>query len=111
VSNLPQPGRPPATTRAEVAHVALELFAARGYEETTLDDVAAAVGVSRRTLFRYYDAKPDMVWADFTIVLDVLRSHLRVGGPDEPWLRCAGPSSRRTATRRRSSRRCGSACV
>jgi mycofactocin system transcriptional regulator len=66
--------------------VALELFAARGYEETTLDDVAAAVGVSRRTLFRYYDAKPDMVWADFTIVLDALRARLREAGREEPWL-------------------------
>jgi mycofactocin system transcriptional regulator len=86
VSNPPQPGRAPATTRAEVAHAALELFAARGYEATTLDDVAAAVGVSRRTLFRYYDAKPDMVWADFTIVLDALRSQLGVAGPHDPWL-------------------------
>jgi mycofactocin system transcriptional regulator len=65
--------------------VALELFAARGYEATTLDDVAAAVGVSRRTLFRYYDAKPDMVWADFTIVLDALRAQLAAGVPGEPW--------------------------
>jgi TetR/AcrR family transcriptional regulator, regulator of mycofactocin system len=80
------PGRPPATSRAHVAHVALELFAARGYEATTLDDVAAAVGVSRRTLFRYYDSKPDMVWADFTIVLDALRRNLEASELDEPWL-------------------------
>jgi mycofactocin system transcriptional regulator len=89
VSNLSHsvpPGRPRATSRAHVAHVALELFAARGYEQTTLDDVAAAVGVSRRTLFRYYASKPDMVWADFGIVLDALRANLEASAPDEPWL-------------------------
>jgi mycofactocin system transcriptional regulator len=90
VSNSPSrsspAGRPRATTRAEVAHVALELFARRGYDATTVDDVAAAVGVSRRTLFRYYASKPDLVWGDFDVVLDALRAQLAAAAADESWL-------------------------
>ena len=78
------PGRPPATSRAHVAHVALELFAARGYEKTTLDDVAAAVGVSRRTLFRYYASKNALPWGDFDAHLDHMRELLNDLDPDVP---------------------------
>ena len=44
-------GRPPSTTREEIEAAALGLFAARGFEATTMDDIATAVGVGRRTLF------------------------------------------------------------
>jgi hypothetical protein len=44
-------GRPPSTTAEEVSAVALDLFARDGFEETTTDDVAAAIGVGRRTVF------------------------------------------------------------
>ena len=71
---------PPATTHAEVAHVALELFARDGFDNTTVDDVAAAVGVGRRTLFRYYASKNDMVWGEFEGVMDALRAHLEDAG-------------------------------
>jgi TetR/AcrR family transcriptional regulator, regulator of mycofactocin system len=77
-------GRPPTTTHEAVGHTALALFAQRGFEETTLDDIAAAAGVSRRTLFRYYDSKNDMVWGDFDFVLARLRNELDATGDDEP---------------------------
>lgn len=38
-----------------------------------MDDIAGALGVGRRTLFRYFDSKNDMVWGDFDWVLDRLR--------------------------------------
>jgi mycofactocin system transcriptional regulator len=57
--------------------VALELFATQGFEETTMDDVAAALGIGRRTLFRYFASKNDLVWGDFDQVLDRLRADLR----------------------------------
>jgi TetR/AcrR family transcriptional regulator, regulator of mycofactocin system len=68
-----RPGRPPGTSRSAVTRTALELFAERGFEETTVDDVADALGVSRRTLFRYFASKNDMAWGDFDWVLERLR--------------------------------------
>jgi len=47
----------------EIETVALALFLERGYAETTVDDVAAAAGVSRRTVFRYFETKEDLVLA------------------------------------------------
>jgi mycofactocin system transcriptional regulator len=78
------PGRPRTTSRDEVQRVALRLFAARGFEETTLDEIAAAVGVSRRTLFRYYPSKNDIVWGEFSEHLAGLRERLAAAPTDEP---------------------------
>ncbi|MGH2885221.1 MAG: mycofactocin system transcriptional regulator, partial [Solirubrobacteraceae bacterium] len=79
-----RPGRPPGTSRAAVSRTALEMFAERGFEETTVDDIAAALGVSRRTLFRYFASKSDMAWGDFDWVLARLRRCLDATDPDEP---------------------------
>lgn len=79
-----QPGRPPATTAASIASVALELFADRGFEQTTVDDIAAALGIGRRTVFRYFASKNDMVWGEFDLVLDRLRGDLDALGHDIP---------------------------
>ena len=53
-------GRAPATTHGELSHVALALFLERGFDHTTVDDIAAAAGISRRTLFRYFPSKNDL---------------------------------------------------
>lgn len=79
-----RPGRPPGTTRRAVTRTALELFAERGFEETTVDDIADALGVSRRTLFRYFASKNDMVWGEFDRVLARLRECLAATAPEEP---------------------------
>ena len=79
-----RPGRPPGTSRNAVSHTALELFAERGFEETTVDDIADALGVSRRTLFRYFASKNDMVWGDFEWVLERLRRCLDATAADAP---------------------------
>jgi mycofactocin system transcriptional regulator len=52
-------------TRARVEGAALDLFAARGFEHVTSDEVAEAAGISRRTFFRYFATKADAVWGDF----------------------------------------------
>jgi AcrR family transcriptional regulator len=49
--------------RAEVQRQAWRLFADHGYEATTVDRIAAASGMSRRTFFRYFASKDDLVLA------------------------------------------------
>lgn len=50
-----------AQTRAEVTAAAAGLFIERGYEHTTVEDIATAAGVSVRTFFRYFAAKAEVV--------------------------------------------------
>jgi AcrR family transcriptional regulator len=47
--------------RAELAGAAWKLFGQNGYEATTVTEIAAAAGVSRRTFFRYYSSKEDVL--------------------------------------------------
>ncbi|MFT4127237.1 MAG: mycofactocin system transcriptional regulator [Gordonia sp. (in: high G+C Gram-positive bacteria)] len=70
------PGRRPRTSRAEISAIAIELFTAAGFEETSVDDIADAAGISRRTLFRYYPTKNEIPWGDFDAHLDKLRDQL-----------------------------------
>jgi mycofactocin system transcriptional regulator len=52
-------------TRARIEQSALDLFTAEGFEQVTIDEIADAAGISRRTFFRYVTAKADAVWGDF----------------------------------------------
>lgn len=47
------------TTRAEIARAAIRSFLRGGFEHTTVDDIAAAAGISRRTYFRYFASKDE----------------------------------------------------
>ena len=80
----PGRGRPASTSRQDVARAGLDLFARQGYDETTVDEIAAAVGISRRTFFRYYESKPDVVWGEFDAELGRLRDRLGEAPADEP---------------------------
>ncbi|WP_062378490.1 TetR family transcriptional regulator [Demequina pelophila] len=60
-----RPGRPQIADPDRIALEAVHLFAERGYDAVTMDDVAAASDISRRTLFRYFEHKQDLVWRDF----------------------------------------------
>ncbi|MER7959410.1 TetR family transcriptional regulator [Streptomyces sp. NPDC096030] len=50
-------------TRNALLRVALELFTTRGYEQTTVDEIADAVEVSQRTFFRYFASKEEVAFA------------------------------------------------
>lgn len=52
-------------TRARIRTVARELFLRNGYEQTTIEHIAEAAGVSRRTFFHYYTAKEDVIFSDY----------------------------------------------
>jgi AcrR family transcriptional regulator len=50
-------------TRERLTRAAMALFLERGFEATTLDDIAAAADVSRRSFFHYFASKEDVVFA------------------------------------------------
>jgi mycofactocin system transcriptional regulator len=79
-------GRPPATSRTELERVALELFSRHGFVETTVDEIAEVAGIARRTLFRYYPSKNDLVWGDFDTRLAELEAWLAAAPTDRPLL-------------------------
>jgi mycofactocin system transcriptional regulator len=66
-------GRPVATSHSEIEQVAFRLFAERGFDGTTLEDIARHVGVGRRTLFRYFASKNDIPWGQFDRTLEGFR--------------------------------------
>jgi mycofactocin system transcriptional regulator len=77
-------GRQPSTSLAELSHIALELFKENGFENTTVDAVANAAGIGRRTLFRYVRSKNDLPWGDFDSGLEQMRQHLASLPADTP---------------------------
>ena len=70
-----------ARARTDIAAAALALFAERGFQAVTIDDIVNAAGVSRRTFFRYFDAKEDALLADYPMLASRLRDAL--GASDE----------------------------
>ncbi|MEU6671455.1 TetR family transcriptional regulator [Streptomyces sp. NPDC046727] len=50
-------------TREALLRAAFELFTTKGYEQTTIDEIAEAVDVSQRTFFRYFAGKEDAAFA------------------------------------------------
>lgn len=76
-------GRRPSTSRAELEQVAFTLFADRGFDDTAVDDIASAAGIARRTFFRYYASKTDLVWGDFDAELARFRAWFAAVPPGE----------------------------
>jgi len=77
-------GRRRSTTPQHITDVALRLFADRGFDEVSVDDVAQAAGIARRTVFRYYASKNAIPWGDFDGHLKHLRELLDNVDPDMP---------------------------
>lgn len=77
-------GRPAATSHDHIESVAFQLFMDKGFDATTLDDIASAAGVGRRTLFRYFDSKNDIPWGRFDESLTDFARILRQAPADLP---------------------------
>jgi mycofactocin system transcriptional regulator len=78
------PGRRRVTSRAELEDAAFGLFATRGFDATTVDEIAATAGIGRRTFFRYFPSKNDIPWGAFEEELDRMRIALKACPPEVP---------------------------
>ncbi|WP_175337001.1 TetR family transcriptional regulator [Leifsonia sp. C5G2] len=76
-------GRPAAGDPERVALLALRRFASHGYEATTMEAIADLAGIGRRTLFRYFPSKPDLVWGGMEPVVERMHRVLDSPGAGE----------------------------
>jgi AcrR family transcriptional regulator len=68
----------------ELVDAAQDLFVTNGFEQTTIDDIAHAVGMSRRSFFRYFSSKDDLVLGRYEQWSDRLAVAMAVRPLDEP---------------------------
>ncbi|MEU9450119.1 TetR family transcriptional regulator [Streptomyces sp. NPDC048277] len=79
-SSSTAPAAKPAMRDALVA-AAFQLFLERGYEQTTVDDIVSLAGVGRRSFFRYFPSKEDVVFPDHEGCLADMTAFLAVSDP------------------------------
>ena len=88
VPRMPQP-RPTRTSaqrhrvRQDLSAAAMRLFATNGYEGTTVDEIAAAAGVARRTFFRHFRSKEEVIFPDHDDTLVRVEAVLDSADPQE----------------------------
>jgi AcrR family transcriptional regulator len=72
-----------ASVRDQIAEQALLLFDEKGFDATTVDDIAATVGISARSFFRYFPTKEDAVIGDPSALAGVIRDAAAARPADE----------------------------
>lgn len=68
------------TAREHILSVATSLFLSKGFEDTTVGEIAQAAGISQRTFFRYFPSKEAVVFHDVPRRRDAMRMMLTAGG-------------------------------
>jgi AcrR family transcriptional regulator len=87
VADPPAPGlrqRKKDRVREQLLEAAVKLFSRKGFDATTIDDIVGAVEVSRRTFFRYFETKEDVLpaWFDRHVVTVIAMLEARPAGED-----------------------------
>jgi AcrR family transcriptional regulator len=85
-------------TRLALARAAMRLFEERGYSATSIDDIAAAANVSRRTFFRYFASKDEVLIVDPGGKLEALHVALAEGPSEESTIEALRRGIRALAT-------------
>jgi AcrR family transcriptional regulator len=81
---IPMRERTRRLAQTELTAVAQDLFLEHGYEQTTVDQIAAAAGMSKRTFFRYFPSKDALVIGRFDLFGDRMADALDARPDDEP---------------------------
>jgi AcrR family transcriptional regulator len=74
-------GRPKNISLELVAEAAADLFLEKGYQNTSVDDIATRCGISRATFFNYFPTKADVLFVEVDRLLDRLSESLDSGTP------------------------------
>lgn len=70
-TDVPRPAGRPATIDPDaVAAIAFRLFAERGYEQTSMEDIAREAGIGRKSLYRYFSSKAELIWGGMESVIE-----------------------------------------
>jgi len=65
------------SAKDRLAEAAFALFAERGYDRTTVDDITERAGVGRTTFFRAFRTKEDVIFPDHEVLLRAIEERLR----------------------------------
>ncbi|WP_323373700.1 TetR family transcriptional regulator [Plantactinospora alkalitolerans] len=72
--------------RAELSALALAMFAERGFDQTTVDEIARAGGLTKRSFFRYFPAKEDVVFGGVDVLGEQVVEEIRARpAGEDPW--------------------------
>jgi TetR/AcrR family transcriptional regulator len=88
VATLTKPSRTSETTPTRILDAALSSFAGRGFEATSLDALAASLGITKQTILHHFKSKDQLLSAvidrtaqDFAAVIDESLTRKRTGWP------------------------------
>src|SRR5216683_4887172 len=72
VSTMPAMGRWEPNARGRLEQAALELYGERGFDQTTVAEIAARAGLTERTFFRHYADKREVLFGGSELLAELL---------------------------------------